>query len=785
MPFCPLGKGIEAFKRPARYIDSEINARKKDWDSSRVRILFVYPDAYEIGMSSYGYHLLYHVMNRVDGVLCDRAFLPWTDVVKHMRERSIPLYGLETKRPAGDFHILAFSLHYELCYTNVLWCLSLSGLPLFRWDRRGLPVVVAGGPSTTNPAPLMPFIDAFFLGEWEAQIERVLESLVKEAASSGISREAVMAVFRDAEGILLSHEPEKTRFLRVKRLQDYPDPPLVPLIEVPHNRITVEIARGCSRGCRFCHAGFINRPVRERSVSEVLDIFERSLKATGFEEVSLLSLSATDHSCIKEIIKRLSKLLKDSMTSLSLPSFRAGTLTPDVIEAIKSVKKTGFTIAPEAGSQRLRDVINKNITDDEIKETVEKAVSAGWQTLKFYFMIGLPTETQEDIDAIVELIRELLKFTKRLPRKPRFNVTVSPFVPKPHTPFQWEAQEPIDVLWEKIRYIKSRIKTKKVSIKNHNPYQSLVEAFFSRADERGADVLLFAFERGAIFDEWSEHFRWQVWEEAFEKSGVDSSWLNSPWDEDKSLPWDVVDTGLKKDFLLEERRKAYGAVCTPDCRKSCSSCGVCGGGLRTVNAEDGVGASGTASPFLFKRERACKVLGYIRRLYPSSLVGQNDFEAFFHRALRRTGLPLSYSQGFHPHPLLSFAEALPVGIESEFEPFELSLWRRIDLKEMFRLNSFLGEGVKLLCVEYVDESFSIGKAFRDVVYFVKIDRREFPLVDDWRMRLENRGVDYHEQDAFLLFALKDVKPFRVLEDILLEPERKREVSVKRRVRILT
>ncbi len=773
---------MESFKRPARYVDSEINVRKKDWNSSKLRILLVYPDSYEIGMSSYGYQLLYHIMNSVEGVLCDRAFLPWIDVVEYMKKESIPLYGLETKRCARDFHILAFSLHYELCYTNLLWCLFLSGVPIFRWDRKALPVVIAGGPSTTNPAPLFPFVDAFFLGEWDFQIKKVLETLIREMRNPNISREFILSFFKGIEGILLSDELKKTRFLRVPQLENFPDPPVVPLIEVPHNRITIEIARGCSRGCRFCHAGFINRPVRERNLSEILNIFELSFKNTGFEEVSLLSLSATDHSQIEDIVKTFMYVAGDSVVSLSLPSFRAGTLTQDMVSAIKSVKKTGFTIAPEAGSERLRRVINKDITDDEIKETVERATLAGWQTLKLYFMIGLPTETQEDINDIVKLIKELLKFTKGLPRSPKFNVTISPFVPKPHTPFQWEAQDFINNLFEKINYIKSRLKTKKVNIKSHNPYQSFVEAFFSRSGEEGASVLLYAFNKGAIFDEWSEHFKWNIWEEAFERTGVDCSWVNSPLDEKDPLPWDVVDVGLKKEFLINERKKAYSGITTDDCRQKCCVCGICKGTLKTVNAKKDTLSIRLSLP-VFKRSRTCKVLGYIKRLYPSSLVGQNDFESFFHRVLRRAGIPISYSQGFHPHPLISFAEALPVGVESELEPFEVSLWKKINLVEFFRINRFLCDGVKLISVEFVENSFSIGKANKDIFYIVKINRDEFALVDDWRMKLEALGVNFEMVKNTLILKFHNKKPFSILEQILLDPQRKREVDIKRYLRI--
>ncbi|BAT70835.1 radical SAM domain protein [Thermosulfidibacter takaii ABI70S6] len=708
---------LKNFQKPGRYINHEINAAKKDWKSCKLRVLLAYPDAYDIGMSSYGYQLLYSSINKAPEILCDRAFLPWKDLTQYMISNKIPLWGLETSRKALEFDLLAFSLHYELCYTNVLWFLKLSQIPLFSIDRTEKdPIVVAGGPCCLNPLPLKPFIDAFFIGEWEVEIKEVLKKL-----SSTRSRQERLSILAEHPNIYVPSLNKGAKRL-IQPLSEYPDPPLVTLVDVPHNRITIEIARGCGRGCRFCHAGFVYRPVREREPDEIIRILEKSEKLTGYEEVSLLSLSTTDYSKIEDLIVYLGNIAEQNMLSIALPSFRAGTLTPKIIEAIKKVKKTGFTIAPEAGSQRLRDVINKNLSEKEILDTVEKAALAGWQTLKLYFMIGLPTEKEEDVEAIGNLIYQILKISKKLPRRPKVNVTISPFVPKPHTPFQWEPQEPLESLATKIEYLKKRFIKSRAKIKNHNPYQSLVEAYLSRGDEKSWQVVYEAFKSGAMFDEWGEEFKFELWEKAMEKHGIDPFSPSPSIPIEKSLPWEIIDVGINKNFLLKEREKAYHRQTTSFCHPGCKACGSCNAKTSVSLAKEKPTTKVTLPEF--RREKTHRYLCYLQKLPPAHLIGQNDLESILHRAFRRAGIPLAYSQGFSPHPAIAFPEATSLGIEIVYTPFELGTWKEAKWQDILKVNQFLPAGIRIVSVEKMSNQCpSIGKLKRSSKYLAFVSEK--------------------------------------------------------------
>ncbi len=756
------------FQKPGRYIDHEINAFRKDWDSAKLRVLLAYPDAYEIGMSSYGYMLIYSSTNASPELLCDRAFLPWSDMLEHMLEKDIPIWGLETKRPAAAFDIIAFSLHYELCYTNILWFLKASRIPIFSEDRNDKdPIVVAGGPCTSNPAPLEPFIDAFFIGEWDTGIREVLERL-----SHAGSRRERLEILAETPGVYV---PALNEGARKRSEPPGPHPaPVVPLIEVPHNRITVEIARGCGRGCRFCHAGFIYRPVRERDVGEVLQIVAEAIRKTGFEEVSLLSLSATDYSRIEELMEGLAEMAERSIFSIALPSFRAGTLTDRMIEIIKGIKKTGFTIAPEAGTQRLRDVINKQLTEEEVFETVERAVKAGWQTVKLYFMVGLPTETQEDVEAIGDMVSGLLKETRRLPRKPRFNITISPFVPKPHTPFQWEAQEPLEMIRQKIGYLKERFSKSRAKIKEHNPHQSLVEAILSRGDRSTWKLIYEAFSLGARFDQWGELFSYLIWERAMEKCGIEPK--SRRYATEEPLPWDCIDVGVEKGYLLRERELALKGRPSPSCIPGCKRCGVCSSTPIRFAEEKPQEIPDTP---VFKRERRFSAILLLEKRGIMRLIGQNDLQNILHRAFRRAGIPLAYSQGHSPHPGISFAEASPLGMELIAEPLKVDLWREVKHEELLRINRFLPEGLRLIGVVATGDSLpSLGKLKVERRYTAFISREE--LSPSWRDHLPPGCKVVETPQKVIVMMEGQQKPYRAIEGMLRDPDRARAVRMVKR-----
>ncbi len=761
---------LPIFKKPARYIGKEINLKRQNWEDSKIKFLLAYPDIYDIGMSSYGYQLLYHSLKQSGIIYCDRAFLPWKDLLFYMLERNIPLWGLESRKEAQRFDVVGIPLHYELSYTNLLWLLKLSKIPIFSHERKEAdPIVVAGGPCASNPLPLAPFVDAFFIGEWDTGLKNILEDLAKIRGRG----ERLAALAESPHIYVPGMNRGATK--RFESPSTYPDPPIVPLIDIPHNRITIEIARGCSRGCRFCHAGFIYRPMRERSVDEIVKILIESVKNSGFEEVSLLSLSATDYSQMEELMLILSKIASESMISLSLPSFRAGTLTPRIINAIKKVRKTGFTIAPEAGSQRLRNVINKQITEDEILETVEKATYAGWQTLKLYFMIGLPTETQEDIEAIGNLIGKILKETKRLKRRPKVNITVSPFVPKPHTPFQWEGQSPLKDLEEKINYLRERFKKSRAKIKNHDPHQSTVEAFLARGNVEASKVIFAAFEQGALLDQWGEEFNYEAWRKAFETFGIDPNAPSPPMDEKQPMPWEIIDFGITREFLLTERRKAFEGKITPSCTDRCSVCGICPNRSKIILSQAHHKEYQRVIPF-FKRERKVRLILHLEKRKSGILIGQNDLEGVLHRCMRRAGIPLAYSQGFSPKPYISFKGAVPLGVECPAEPFEVGLWKEIDLKEVFNVNRFLPNGIRIVSVCKTPKNFKgIGKVKAWETYTLHIPKEW--LKEDWKKGINSHTYIEAGQNITLFMA---EKPFPLLKDILKDQRLVRCVKVVKR-----
>lgn len=596
--------------KPGRYVGGEWNMIKKDWEETDVRVVFVFPDVYEVGMSNLALRIIHGLVNSYDRFLCERAFSPWPDMEQKLIEEEIPLYALESFHPIADFDVVAFTLQYELSYTNILNALKLSGIPLRSEDRKnGYPLVFAGGPCAYNPEPLAPFIDVFFLGESEEQFPRVLE-IIQKGKAKGAEKEAVLAELATLQGIYIPsyYEPRYNadgtiqgigliagapatvpEIVKKVVLKDFnsayfPDKAIVPYTEAVHDRVMLEVMRGCTRGCRFCQAGMIYRPLRERSLAVLLKQAKDAIKATGYEEISLVSLSTSDYSCIGDLLMGLMAEMESKGVSVSLPSLRVDSFDVNIAEQVQKVRKSGLTFAPEAGTQRLRDVINKGVTEEDLLRTAEAAFRGGWSSIKLYYMIGLPTETYEDLDGIVDQARKVLDLSRKVGRRgAKITVSASSFVPKPHTPFQWVGQDTMAVLREKQEYLRKRLRDHRIKFLYHDVEASSLEAVFARGDRRTADLLEWAVNAGCEFDGWSEHFHYYRWKQGMAEIGFDPDfYVNRQYGLDEMLPWDHLSAGVSKAFLAEEYKKALAEVNTPDCRGKCSQCGVCPDLARTV-----------------------------------------------------------------------------------------------------------------------------------------------------------------------------------------------------------
>ncbi|MCL6634983.1 MAG: TIGR03960 family B12-binding radical SAM protein [Peptococcaceae bacterium] len=590
-------------EKPARYAGGEWNAVRKDWDSVNARVAFAFPDVYEVGMSYLGLQILYHIVNSRPDALMERVFAPWPDMEEQMRAHNIPLFTLESRRPVRDFDILAFTLQYEMSFSNIVAMLDLAGIPPASAERgRNHPLVIAGGPCAFNPEPLAGFIDLFVLGEGEESIGDLLDAFL-DAGRRGAGREEFLleaarlpgvyvpslyrAVYREdgsAAGVVPVREgvPEKVvkRIVRDVDRAPFPTRPVVPSTAAVHDRIMLEVMRGCTRGCRFCQAGVIYRPVREKSPETVLSQAAELVNNTGYEEISLVSLSTSDYTPVRRVITSLIDDHAGRGVSVSLPSLRVDNFSVDLAREVQRVRRSSLTFAPEAGTQRLRDVINKGVTEADLLAATGSAFRAGWKAVKLYFMIGLPTETEEDLEGIVHLARAVQEEGKKagVPRgKLRVTVSASSFVPKAHTAFQWEPQAPLEELKKRQAFLASRLKAPGIKFNWHDAEVSFLEAVFARGDRRLGRVLWEAFKLGCRFDGWTEHFQYDRWLKAFEAAGLDPArYANRRYRYEDVLPWDHLDAGVSKRFLINEHKRALSGKTTPDCRTgSCPGCGLC------------------------------------------------------------------------------------------------------------------------------------------------------------------------------------------------------------------
>lgn len=593
---------LHKVEKPSRYIGGEINTFNKEITDEMIRFCFAFPDVYEVGMSHLGMQIIYNLLNQQEDVFCERIFAPWADMENVMRAHDVKLYALESKTPIADLDIIGFTLQYELSYTNILNMLNLAGIDLYSKDRHDRePLIIAGGPCAYNPEPLADFIDIFFIGEGEEVLLDFLE-VYRPYKAGSISKHDMLLKAANIEGLYVPkfYQPsydENGILLGYKRTEDVPErikkrfvkdfdngfqleTMIVPFADIVHDRAVIELFRGCTKGCRFCQAGMLYRPIRERKPETVIDIIDKMISSTGFEELSLSSLSTMDYSAIGPLVNDLVAKYESDNVSVSLPSLRLDSFSVDVVKEIQKVKKTGLTFAPEAGTQRMRNVINKGVTDENILDTYNSIFALGWHRVKLYFMIGLPTETFEDLDGISDIANlgtYTFKQVKPDSMKKSVQVTVSTscFVPKPFTPFQWMAQDSISEFYKKIDHLKTKLINRKVVYNYHDPSTSVLEGVFARGDRRLSKVLVAAYELGCKFDGWAEFFKMSTWMEAFKVCDLDPDFYTSRERAfDEVLPWDIIDAGINKSYLENEYKKALSAENTDDCRLGCTGCGL-------------------------------------------------------------------------------------------------------------------------------------------------------------------------------------------------------------------
>ena len=746
-------EALSVVRKPARYIGGEFNSVHKDPDQTEVRIALAFPDVYEVGMSHLGLKILYNILNSREDIYAERVFAPWPDMEQQMRERGIPLLTLETCYEVRKMDILGFSLQYELCATTVLQMLDLAGIPLRSSDRgEEDPLILAGGPACFNPMPMSDFFDAFLIGDGEEVMLEICDKLKSWKNKRG-DRVGLLSELKEIHGVFVPslHKSGETITRRIVSDLDnvgFPRNFVVPFCDITHDRIGLEIARGCTRGCRFCQAGIIYRPVRERQHEGLLNTSRDLLQSTGWDQIGLLSLSSGDYSCIGPLVKALTREFSDKKIAISLPSLRTDTFDSELASEIKKVRKTGFTMAPEAGTERLRRVINKGNSEEDLKNAVISAFREGWKSVKLYFMIGLPTETEEDLEGIADLFFK----ASRWGRAGQIRASISTFVPKSHTPFQWVAQISLEETFRRQMFIKDLIRKKSASLKFHNPKISFLEGVFARGNKDLGRVIEKAFNKGARFDGWDERLDFQLWMDSFDELGLDpNSYLgerpiNSP------LPWDPIETGVRKSYLISELNKAMGCELTADCRSgNCVGCGVCDFEnvaplVHNMSPENDFSNEET------RREQSSE--SKIRRFRlrysksgPMRFLGHHDVVRCFERMFRRATLQLDYSGGFHPHPKLRFSPPLALGIESLAEHLDFDLKDCVaNADDIFKiLRNTLPNGLEPIeiCETSLNEA-PLSARIQSVVY-------EIVLSDEFdEDRIRDRLSQFLEKESLII-----------------------------------
>jgi len=722
-----LAELLYDIQKPGRYTNGEWNSLTKDLQNIKARIALVFPDVYEIGMSYLGQKILYSLLNSHPSLSAERVYVPWVDFEQRLRDEKVPLFSLETRSPLSEFDILGFSLLYDLNYSNVLTVLDLAKIPLHASQRNeSHPLVIAGGPSAFNPEPLTDFFDIFLIGDGEEAFFEMIDKFItlkeKKERRQTILREMTEIKSVYVPSLYETYLPESSSLLAVRSQENaptriskrvfspfqkshFPKDIVVPNIQTVFDRTSVEIARGCPEKCRFCQAMSIYFPPRIKDPEFLRKTLSESIRSTGYESASLASLSVGDYPYLDKVTMSLMDELEQQHISLSLSSLRPKCLTQNVVRSIAKVRKTGFTLVPEAGTDRLRKVINKNMKDEEVMKAAAFAFGNGWQLIKLYFMIGLPTEQYEDLDGIVGMVEDIMTLGRKiLKHAPRINISISSFIPKPHTPFQWERMEAEKVLNEKHTYIKARLKSfRSVQFKKHSIKSSVLEAVLSRGDRRLNRVIYKAWTQGARFDSWDDMFCFPIWENAFIDEGIDYSMYLAPLDPESELPWDHIDIGIKKSYLLQEMQKAYREESTPSCRKvKCKECQGCmWQPMYRKRYPRLIGLTAEQKKWF---GRKTKNLNRYRVTYEKTgfarFLSHQDVMRVIQRSFRRADISVVYSQGYHPKMKMSFLPALALGMEGLDEKLEFKSQYSFSEKTFLpRVNAFCPRGIRFKALE--------------------------------------------------------------------------------------